>query len=90
VDIILRETTTFGVRLYETDRRILDRQIRHIETLYGRVGVKIGKKGETVLKESLEYDDLKKIAQDRKIPLNMVVNEAQKVLFNFQQSDEDS
>lgn len=89
IDSILRETTSFGVRIYETERQILDRKIKHIDTQYGRVGVKVGSKGNRVIKESLEYEDLKKVSQQSGVSLNKVVEEARKVLRNYQENGED-
>jgi uncharacterized protein (TIGR00299 family) protein len=88
-DIILRETTTFGVRMYENDRYILDRKTEHIETPYGKVAVKIGAKGTTVYKKSFEYEDLKKLSQKSGLSLNALFDEARITLFNLKKSGED-
>ena len=38
--IVLQETTTIGLRYYEVERRVLERQIRAVATPYGEVNVK--------------------------------------------------
>lgn len=42
LDLIFRESTTFGVRDYEVDRTILARRHLEVETPYGRVRIKVG------------------------------------------------
>lgn len=42
LDLVFRESTTFGVREYETRRTVLDRRFVEADTRYGRVRIKIG------------------------------------------------
>ncbi|HGJ67564.1 TPA: nickel pincer cofactor biosynthesis protein LarC [bacterium] len=66
---ILAETTTMGVRIYETSRRKLSREMVEIETEYGKVSVKLGKVGDEVLKILPEYDDCKRLSEEKNIPI---------------------
>jgi uncharacterized protein (TIGR00299 family) protein len=50
------ETTTLGVRLYETRRNKLSRENITVETKYGKVDVKVGKLGDVVKNVSPEYE----------------------------------
>jgi pyridinium-3,5-bisthiocarboxylic acid mononucleotide nickel chelatase len=42
LDLVFRESTTFGVREYETRRTVLERRFVEADTRYGRVRIKIG------------------------------------------------
>ena len=68
--ILLNETTTLGVRSYEVDRRSLPRTIQTIQTPWGRIRIKkITRPGHAhgpVDDFSLEYDDLRELAQSQK------------------------
>jgi uncharacterized protein (TIGR00299 family) protein len=76
LDIIFRETTSIGVRIREVGRRKLTREITEVETIYGKVQVKIGKRGDDVLNVSPEYEDCKALAEQRQIPLKQIQEEA--------------
>ena len=57
LDIIFRESTTFGVREYEAKRTILAREIETVETPFGKIRVKVGRRGENICTRSPEMDD---------------------------------
>ncbi len=67
--IILRETTSIGLRFYEVRRKKLRRQIKLVNTKFGQVKVKISQLGDDVFRVNPEYEDCKKIARKFKIPL---------------------
>jgi hypothetical protein len=67
--IILKETTTIGLRFYNVQRMILQREIKSVETEFGKVKVKISRLGDEILKATPEYEDCKRIAKKLKIPL---------------------
>ncbi len=69
VDMLFRETTTIGVRFYEASRAVLDREIKKVETPFGKVRTKIAKAGRGMFKSFPEYEDCKRIAKEHKIPL---------------------
>jgi uncharacterized protein (TIGR00299 family) protein len=69
IKIILRETSTIGLRFYEAKRRVLKREIKKIDIESGKVRVKISRFGEDILKTTLEYEDCKRIAKKLGIPL---------------------
>jgi len=73
-EVILRESTTLGVRSYLVARKKLLREISEVETKYGRVRVKIS--GE--LRFQPEYDDCKRIALEKGVPIQEVYQEALK------------
>jgi uncharacterized protein (TIGR00299 family) protein len=71
-EVILRESTTLGVRSYPVSRKKLPREIREVETQYGRVRVKVS--GE--LRFQPEYEDCKRIALEKGVPIQEVYQEA--------------
>ena len=75
LDLFFDETTTLGVRLYEVDRVKLARESIVVDTKYGQVSVKVGKLGSTVKNVSPEYEECRKIAVERGIPLKEVYEE---------------
>ncbi|MDQ0222586.1 uncharacterized protein (DUF111 family) [Streptococcus moroccensis] len=66
--LLLQHTTTFGVRIYESHREILERSFQYIETPYGSLKVKLGYLGEDLVKVVPEYEDVKSIAQNNNLP----------------------
>lgn len=67
--IVLKETSTIGLRFYEAKRRILHREIKTIDTEFGKVRVKFSRLGDDILKATPEYEDCKRIAKKLNIPL---------------------
>jgi pyridinium-3,5-bisthiocarboxylic acid mononucleotide nickel chelatase len=76
LDTIFRETTSIGVRIREVERRKLGREIREVDTIYGKVRVKISRRGDEILSATPEYEDCRKIAEEKQIPLKQVIEEA--------------
>jgi uncharacterized protein (TIGR00299 family) protein len=77
-EIILKNTTTFGVRYYEALRLKLDRKIEEVETDYGMIRIKTGAFGHDNKKISPEFEDCSKAAMKHGVPLNDVQTEAVK------------
>ncbi len=73
IDLLLIETTTFGVRYHEYNRKILTRKFTEIDTPYGLVNVKLGYYDGKIIKATPEYEDCKKIANKHEIPLNQLL-----------------
>jgi pyridinium-3,5-bisthiocarboxylic acid mononucleotide nickel chelatase len=73
-ELILQESTTLGVRSFPVSRKKLPREVRKVETRYGKVGVKVS--GEVRFQP--EYDDCRRIAQEKGIPIQEVYWEAMK------------
>ena len=69
--IILRETTTIGIRMYPVDRIKLARGITEVETRYGTIRIKVVKHG-TEIRITPEYDDCLKAARKHDVPLSDV------------------
>jgi uncharacterized protein (TIGR00299 family) protein len=70
-EIILRETTTLGVRHSRMGRSVLERETVKVKTKFGTIRVKIAQVGD-VVKRMPEYDDLKRAARRHGVPLSAV------------------
>lgn len=69
VEVILRETTTLGIRARPVSRYIAERDIVEIKSRYGRVRIKVKKLKGEILGISPEYEDCRRIAERSGIPL---------------------
>ncbi|MEG1823300.1 MAG: nickel insertion protein [Cloacibacillus sp.] len=61
-ELVLRHTTTLGVRARVVERAVLTRRERTVATRFGGVRVKCGMLAGETVKEMPEYEDIKKIA----------------------------
>jgi pyridinium-3,5-bisthiocarboxylic acid mononucleotide nickel chelatase len=73
--IILRETSTIGIRYYPVGRIILKRLSERLRTPYGTIQIKIAEEPDGTRRVAPEYDDLKRIAAAKKIPLKLLYDE---------------
>jgi uncharacterized protein (DUF111 family) len=71
--ILLRETTTLGVRSHDVRRTELERRIGTVETRFGVVHVKLGLLGGEVVNVSAEYDDCERLAAAAGVPVKDVL-----------------
>lgn len=70
--ILFEETTTIGLR-YRTLQRIeLERETRKVRTRYGKVRVKVSSLDGRVTQVQPEYEDCRKLAARRKVPLKEI------------------
>ncbi len=74
---LFAESTAIGVRVFEVDRVVLRREIRRVETRYGRIAVKVvlGPEGRETF--SAEVDDCARAARKHGAPLREVVRVAE-------------
>src|SRR3990170_1341111 len=79
-DIIMQETSTIGVRFYPVRRTVLKRELRKVPTRFGAVGVKLVEQPDGTKRATPEYDDLKRIAAAKKLPLKIVHDEVTRAL----------
>ncbi len=75
-ELLLRHTTSFGVRVHEAQRRKLAREIVTVPTRFGEIEVKLGRLGDTVVNRSPEYESCKRAAAKAGVPVKDVYNEA--------------
>jgi pyridinium-3,5-bisthiocarboxylic acid mononucleotide nickel chelatase len=76
ISLIFAETTTFGARTYRAQRRALPRESVSVSTSYGDVRIKISRVNGRILHVAPEYDDCRKLAVEKNVPLQQVINEA--------------
>ncbi len=76
IKIIFRESTTFGVREYETKRTILQRRHETVKTPYGEIRVKIGTLNGKDITRSPEYEDCLTLAKEQNTPLHTIYDAA--------------
>lgn len=67
--LILLETSAFGVRRTTAERRKLPRENRSIRTAYGEVNVKVGKWNGRILRITPEYESCKQVAAQAQVPI---------------------
>lgn len=71
-EMILRETSAFGVRRSTTERRKLQREFQTVKTPFGEVTVKIGKLNGKVIQAAPEFESCKKLADAKNISLKEI------------------
>ncbi len=77
-NLILRETTSFGVRRSLSDRRKLRREFVTVQTSFGEVTVKIGRLDGQIVQAAPEFESCKKLSQKANVPLKEVYEAALK------------
>jgi len=78
INEIFKQTTTFGVRIIDINREILERKFQYIDTKYGKIKVKIGSKNGKIIQISPEYEDIKSVAEKNHIPIKRIYDEVNK------------
>ena len=78
-ELLLRETSTFGVRRHAAERRKLAREFATVKTAYGEVTIKLGKLDGRIIQTAPEFESCKKVAEQAKVPLKQVYDEARRV-----------
>jgi uncharacterized protein (TIGR00299 family) protein len=81
---LLRETTTIGLRWHEEERAKTDREIVSRQTKYGKIRFKLARWEGKVVNFSPEYEDCKRLALGKGVPLKEVFEEARKEVATFQ------
>ena len=61
IDLMILQTSTFGIRYSKYNRVTLDRKFTKIETEYGKITVKLGYYNGQLIRITPEYVDFKKI-----------------------------
>jgi len=75
---LLRETTTLGLRWREEERSRTDREILSFQTRYGKIQFKLARWEGKIVNLSPEYDDCKRLALRKKVPLKKIFEEARR------------
>lgn len=80
--LLFAETTTLGVRSTLATRRVLPREWVSVPTRYGDVRVKVARLNGKIQQASPEFEDCRKLAEAKSVPLQQVMEEA---LFRFEE-----
>lgn len=75
MNLLFMETTTLGVRSRMVERFSLPREIRSVETRYGRIEVKIAILDGRVVNVMPEYEQVKAAALEYEVPFRLVHSE---------------
>jgi len=79
-EMLLRETSAFGVRRTLAERRKLRREFSRVKTPWGEAIVKIGRLNGGVIQAAPEFESCKKLAARAKIPLKQVYEAVRKAV----------
>ena len=74
-EALLTHTTSLGVRSYEVDKTMLEREFSKIKTKYGEVTVKTAIYRGKHLKSKPEYEDCIRLAREHEIPVQKIYDE---------------
>jgi pyridinium-3,5-bisthiocarboxylic acid mononucleotide nickel chelatase len=75
-DLIMRETTTIGLRWRLENRIKAQRRIIEVQTEYGVIRCKVAAAGKEIINISPEYEDCRRAAAKTKIPLKHIMEAA--------------
>jgi hypothetical protein len=78
--LLLRETSTLGIRIHQQQRSCLDRSHQTVSTSYGEIRIKVGSLGHDEFKEELnanpEFEDCRAAAATHNVPVKQVIQSA--------------
>ena len=72
-ELLFRETTTLGVRRQEWERTALERETATVDTAYGSVRVKIGRRAGVVYNAWPEFEDCQRLAAEKGVAVKEVL-----------------
>ncbi|MBI3880786.1 MAG: nickel pincer cofactor biosynthesis protein LarC [Verrucomicrobia bacterium] len=75
-ELMLRETSAFGVRRSFTERRKLKRQFATVKTEFGAVTVKLGRLNKQTVQAAPEFESCRKAAEQAGVPVKEVYEAA--------------
>ena len=71
-DLLLRETSTLGVRIHHERRSCLDRTHTTVTTSYGEIRIKLGSRDGETYNAAPEFEDCRAAAQKHNVPVKQV------------------
>jgi len=78
-ELVLTQTTSFGVRVHQAQRRKLAREIVTVKTKFGDIEVKVGRLGGKIVTRSPEFESCKQAAAKFAVSVKEVYSEATRV-----------
>jgi hypothetical protein len=77
---VLAETSTLGVRVQQVQRRKAQRSQEQIITPLGPLLVKVKRLGTHVISAAPEYEDCRRLAREKQVPLEEIYELARQVV----------
>ncbi|HMG01886.1 MAG TPA: nickel pincer cofactor biosynthesis protein LarC [Edaphobacter sp.] len=71
-DLLLRETSTLGVRIHHERRSCLDRAYIPVNTPYGEIRIKVGSRSGEIFNAAPEFEDCRAAAAAHNVPVKQV------------------
>ncbi|MDE1175340.1 MAG: nickel pincer cofactor biosynthesis protein LarC [Edaphobacter sp.] len=71
-DLLLRETSTLGIRIHHERRSCLERRHVAVATPYGEIRIKIGSRGDEVFNAAPEFEDCRAAATKHSVAVKQV------------------
>jgi pyridinium-3,5-bisthiocarboxylic acid mononucleotide nickel chelatase len=87
-EVLFAETTTLGVRKHVCTRRKLSRDVATVETKFGPIRIKLGRRGDRVTLASPEYEDCAEASRKHGVSLRAVMNEASAVWHGMREASQ--
>ncbi|HEU4636446.1 MAG TPA: nickel pincer cofactor biosynthesis protein LarC [Edaphobacter sp.] len=75
-DLLLRETSTLGIRIHHERRSCLDRTHVTVATPYGEIRMKVGSRSGEVYNVAPEFEDCRRAAEAKGVPVKLVQQSA--------------
>ncbi|MBK1811591.1 nickel pincer cofactor biosynthesis protein LarC [Clostridium sp. YIM B02505] len=80
LEVIFKETTSIGVRKFDVQKIMLNREFSKLETKYGEVTVKKSYYKGELIKSKPEYEDCKRLAEENNVAISKIYNDVYKIL----------
>jgi pyridinium-3,5-bisthiocarboxylic acid mononucleotide nickel chelatase len=74
-DILMKETTTIGLRWRVENRIKARRLVKEIDTSHGPIHIKLSKNNGQIINLTPEYEDCKRVALEKNIPLKNILDD---------------
>ncbi|MCB9639258.1 MAG: nickel pincer cofactor biosynthesis protein LarC [Myxococcales bacterium] len=71
-DVLFRESSTLGFRFFPVARRVLEREFVEVETAWGPVTMKLGRRGDEIVQFAPEFDSCQRLSREKGVPLKQV------------------
>ena len=78
VELVLRQTSTLGIRVRQLERIEAEREVVDVETTLGSVAVKLKRLNGAIVSVAPEYEDARLRALEKDLPLQEVFNRIQR------------
>jgi uncharacterized protein (TIGR00299 family) protein len=79
-ELVLRETTSFGVRQQRTERRKLRRELTTVPTRFGDVQIKIGRLDGRIIQHAPEFESCRRLAEQHGVAAKDIYHAALRAL----------